>query len=308
MKPPAFIDCYGDLTDRLTSEMLSGLSVIEIFRDEPENEDEFIRRLEGRRNVLVYMGYLSRPVLRACPDLKTVAYLATGLATHGDLDEAERLGLRIEGVKGYGDRAVAEHAIALALSAIKRIAEMDRNIRSGLWQLTRSEEISGKTFGVIGLGGIGCETARIAHALGAKVLGWSRSGNAGNSPVEMVELDQVLADSDILSLHLGHSPQTTGFIDENAFGKMKRGVILVNTARAGIVDEAAMISALASGKVGYCALDVFHDEPVPQTNPLLAMENVVMTSHSAWLTTQAIDRLLVAGLALLVRHIEETAL
>ena len=276
LKSPAFIDCYGDLSDRLTSQMLSGLSMIEIFRDEPENEAELIRRLEGRRNVLVYMGYLSRPVLQACPDLKTVAYLATGLATHGDLDEAERLGIRIEGVKGYGDRAVAEHAIALALSAIKRIAEMDRNIRSGLWRLTRSEEISGKTFGVIGLGGIGRETARIAHALGAKVLGWSRSGNAGNSPVEMVELDQVLAHSDILSLHLGLSPQTTGFIDENAFGKMKRGVILVNTARAGIVDEAAMISALASGKVGYCALDVFHDEPVPQTNPLLAMENVVM--------------------------------
>ena len=109
--------------------------------------------------------------------------------------------------------------------------------RSGNWRLMRAEEIHGSTFGVVGLGGIGRETARLANALGARTIGWSRSGSAGDAPVEMMALDEVLAHSDIVSLHLALTPETAGFIDAGALSKMKPGAILINTARAGIVEE-----------------------------------------------------------------------
>lgn len=304
-RPPAFVDCYGDLTSRLTDDMLSLVPGLEVFRNEPRDEDDLIARLQGRRHALVYMGYMSGRVLRACPDLKTIAYLSTGLATHGDLAEAERLGIRFEGVKGYGDRAVAEHAITLALSGLKRIADMDREVRAGRWRLMAAEELAGKTFGVVGLGNIGAETARIADALGARVIGWSRSGKAGTAPIDMRPLEDVLAQSDILSLHLAQTAQTEGFIDAAAFGRMKRGVVLINTARAGIVEEQALLRALGDGTVSHAGLDVFHTEPLPATHPLASTDNVTLTPHSAWLTTQSVDRLMVAGLRLLARHMAE---
>ena len=279
---------------------------LEVWRDEPENEDELIARLQGRRHVLVYMGYMSERVLRSLPDLKTIAYLSTGLATHGDLDVARDLGIRFEGVKGYGDRAVAEHAITLALAGLKRLAEMDRTVRADRWQLMRTEEFAGKTFGVLGLGGIGAETARIADALGARVIGWTPSGEDRSAPVTLLPLEQVLAEADILSVHLALLPETQGFLDGDRIATMKPGAMLVNTARGGLIDEAALADALGSGQLGHAALDVFQDEPLLPDHPLTKLNNVTLTPHSAWLTTQAIDRLLVAGLELLKRHIEET--
>ena len=285
--------------------MLSLVPGIDVLHGRPRDEDELIRRLTGRRNVLVYMAYMPERVLRACPDLRTIAYLSSGLATHGDLETAGELGIRFEGIKGYGDRAVAEHAIALALATLKRICEMDREVRANRWRSMRVEEFGAKTFGIIGLGGIGTETARIALGLGARVIAWTRSGRSGGVPVEMLPLKDVLTQSHILSLHLELNPDTQGLIGSDAFALMKPGVILINTARAGIVQETALYHALEAGIVAHAALDVFHREPLPADSPLQGRENVTLTPHAAWLTTQAIDRLLVAGLQLLATHIAE---
>ena len=245
--------------------MLSLVPGIDVLHGRPRDEDELIRRLTGRRNVLVYMAYMPERVLRACPDLRTIAYLSSGLATHGDLETAGELGIRFEGIKGYGDRAVAEHAIALALAALKRICEMDREVRANRWRSMRVEEFGAKTFGIIGLGGIGTETARIALRLGARVIAWTRSGRSGGVPVEMLPLKDVLTQSHILSLHLELNPDTQGLIGSDAFALMKPGVILINTARAGIVQETALYHALEAGIVAHAALDVFHREPLPGT-------------------------------------------
>jgi len=303
---PAFIDCYGDLADRFNDKLASTVPGLEVFYDKPANEDELIKRLQGRKNVMVYMGYMSSKVLNSCPDLKTISYLSTGLATHGDLKESAKLGIRFEGVKGYGDRAVAEHTIALAFAAIKRITEMDRTVRSGNWKLIKTEELQGKTFGVIGLGGIGLETAKIANSLGMRTLCWSRSSSKMDLPVEAVSLDQVLKQSDILSLHLPLNSETEGFINHELLSKTKPGLILINTARAEIIDQQSLLSALSSGHIGHCALDVFHQEPLAKDNDLLLIENITVSPHSAWLTTQAIDRLILAGLNLLNKHIADT--
>ncbi len=303
---PVFVDCYGDVERQFTDRMHELVPELEVCRGKPANEYELIRRLYGRRNALVYMAYISARVLNACDGLKSIAYLSTGLATHGDLAEAGRLGIRFEGVKGYSDRSVAEHAVTLALAGLKRLAEMDRAVRGGSWRLMRSENFQGKTFGVIGLGGIGKETARLAHALGARTIGWSRSGRTGAVPIELADLDTVLRCSDMLSLHLALTPETEGFLDAGRIGKLKPGVVLVNTARAEIVVESALVGALNRKRIGHAGLDVFHEEPVPADHPLLKMANVTLTPHSAWLTSGAVDQLLVAGLTLLRRQIEET--
>ncbi|WP_282604342.1 D-isomer specific 2-hydroxyacid dehydrogenase family protein [Pelagibius sp. Alg239-R121] len=303
MAGPAFVDCYGDLAGRLTGEMLELVPDLEVFSGETLDERSLIDRLSERRHVLVYMGYMSERVLRACPELKTIAYLSTGLATHGDLAIAKELGIRFEGVKGYGNRAVAEHAVTLALAGLKRLAEMDRAVRNGAWQLMRTEEFAGKIFGVLGLGGIGVETARIADALGARVIAWTPSGNTRGAPVDLLPIEEVLAQADILSVHLALTPETQGMIGGGAFAAMKPGVVLVNTARGDLIDETALLAALRAGQVSHAALDVFVREPLEAGCPLYEMDNVTLTPHSAWLTTQAIDRLLVAGLELLKRHI-----
>jgi len=303
MAAPAFVDCYGDVAERLAPDMTALVPGVEVIPGPADDEDALIARMAGRRHVMAYMAYMSGRVLRACPELRSIAYLSTGLATHGDLDEARRLGIRFEGVKGYGDRAVAEHVIALAFAGLRRLNEMDRRVRQGGWGLMRSEEFAGRTFGVIGLGGIGAETARLAHALGARTIGWTRSGSAGGAPVEMMPAGQVLAESDILSLHLALTPETAGWLDAGRIGAMRPGAILINTARGGLVDESALVAALRSGHIGHAGLDVFATEPLPTDHPLAALGNVTLTPHSAWLTTAATDRLLDLGFRLLADHV-----
>ena len=305
MARPAFVDCYGDLAERLTPAMTDLVPGVEVISGAVTDESELIERMAGRRHVLAYMAYMSGPVLRACPDLRSIAYLSTGLATHGDLDEARRLGVRFEGVRGYGDRAVAEHAIALAFAGLRRLVEMDRRVRDGRWGLMRSEEFAGRTFGLIGLGGIGAETARLAHALGARIIGWSRSGNAAEAPVELMPIEQVLAEADILSLHLALTPETQGWLDAGRIAAMKPGAILINTARGGLVDEAALAAALWSGHLAHAGLDVFASEPLPANHPLAGLANVTLTPHSAWLTTAATERLLALGFRLLADHVAQ---
>ncbi|MDE2791790.1 MAG: NAD(P)-binding domain-containing protein [Paracoccaceae bacterium] len=307
---PAFVDCYGELANRLTPRVLEICPGVEVFRSRPRSEAELIARLRGRQHVIVYMGYLSAPVLCACPDLKTVAYLSSGLATHVDLDTARSLGITIRGVRNYGDQAVAEHAVALAFAALKRIAESDRRVRQNRWELVRTDEFAGRTFGVIGLGGIGRQVARTAAALGANVFGWSRSARKGertfdDGVVTTCSLDTVLSRADILSLHLALTPETEGILGAKEFARIKPGAILVNTARAALVDEIALVDALRCGRLSHCALDVFHKEPPDPASPLLALENVTLTPHSAWYTGDAIDRLLISGFKLLKQQIGE---
>ena len=306
MKPPAFVDCYGDLADALAAR--DGLAVpdLEVITGPAATDEEMIRRIQGRKNVLVYMGYLSRRVLESCTDLQTVAYLSTGVATHADLTAAAERGIRIEGVGNYGNRAVAEHAIALALAGLKRLAEMDRNVRAGRFDMQRSEEFRGKNFGVVGLGGIGRETASIAAALGARVIAWTRSGDPRGTPARMCTLDELCAEADILSLHLSLTPETERLLDAARFRRMKPTLVLVNTARAGLVDEGEMMRALREGRIAHAALDVYHEEPLPPNHPILSLPNVTLTPHSAWLTSAALNRLLDEGIALLSRQIAES--
>jgi D-3-phosphoglycerate dehydrogenase / 2-oxoglutarate reductase len=176
-------------------------------------------------------------------------------------------------IKGYGDTAVAECAIALMWASAKGFTRMDRGMRAGQWLPIEGVQLTGKTLGLVGFGGIAAETARIAPGAGMKVVAWNRSPRA-DPGVEFLPLERVLANSDVLSLHLLLTDETKGLVSRARIAAMKPGVILVNTARAALVDEEAMIEALRSGHIRHAGLDVFALEPLPADHVLTTLENV----------------------------------
>ena len=213
-------------------------------------------------------------------------FLGTGASSFVDMAAAERCGIAVDTIKGYGDTTVAEHTIALAMAAARSVARMDREIRAGQWRQAAGVQLLGKTLGIIGLGGIGREVARMAGGLGMKVLAWNRSP-APDALVPGAALDDVLARSDILCLTLALNEATRGFLDANRLGRTKPGVIFVNTARADLVDNAALSRLLASGHIRHAALDVFSPEPPRPDDPLLSLPNVTLTAHAGFMTPEA---------------------
>ncbi|MEA2805902.1 MAG: D-3-phosphoglycerate dehydrogenase / 2-oxoglutarate reductase, partial [Rhodospirillaceae bacterium] len=199
---------------------------------------------------------------------------------------AARLGIKVSTISGYGDTTVAEHAMGLVFAAARHIATMHGMVRGGGWRPMQGMELKGKTLGIVGLGGIGREMARLAKGVGLKPVAFNRSA-ISDPPVPMVTLDELLARSDIVSLHLGLNEATRGFLDRAKLEKAKPGVIVVNTARAGVVDEPALIDLLRSGHVGHYATDVFAQEPAPQDEPLLKLDNVTLTAHAGYNTPEA---------------------
>jgi D-3-phosphoglycerate dehydrogenase len=221
-----------------------------------------------------------------CGALKHIVFLGTGAASYMNVEEIGGLGVTVHTIKGYGDTAVAEHTIALMLAGARDIARMDRGIRGGTWTPQEGVQLSGKTLGVVGLGGIGREVARIAQGIGMKVIGWNRTPRP-DTGVALVELDTLLASSDVISLNLTLNDETRGFLDARRMARLKPGVILVNTARGALVDEAALIAALQDGRIRHAGLDVFHAEPLQPDHALARLDNVTLSAHAAFRTLEA---------------------
>jgi D-3-phosphoglycerate dehydrogenase len=221
-----------------------------------------------------------------CKSLKHIVFLGTGAASYMSIAELKDLGVTVHTIKGYGDTAVAEHTIALMFAAARGVAAMDHEVRGGVWKPRAGMQLQGKTLGVIGLGGIGLETARIAKGIGMEVIGWNRTPRP-DSGVPQIELDALLAQSDVVSLNLTLDDETRGFLNAARIAKMKSGALLINTARGALVDEAALLAALESRHIGHAGLDVFHAEPLRADNPLTRLENVTLTSHCAFRTPEA---------------------
>jgi D-3-phosphoglycerate dehydrogenase len=231
-------------------------------------------------------SYMPTDLVRQCRSLKHIVFLGTGAASYMSVPEIEALGVKVHTIKGYGDTAVAEQTIALMMAAGRDLARMDRNIRAGTWQPREGMQVFGKTLGVVGLGGIGAEVARIAKGMGLNVIAWNRSPRP-EAGVPMVDIDTLLQKSDIVSLNLVLNDETRGFLDKARIARMKPGAILVNTARGALVDEAAMIEALKSGHIRHAGLDVFHNEPLKADHPLAKLDNVTLAAHAAFRTLEA---------------------
>jgi len=229
--------------------------------------------------------------MKACKDLKHVIFLGTGARSYMNPEELAELGIKVHIIKGYGDTAVAEHTIALMWAAARGLARMDGGMRAGQWIRTEGMELTGKTLGLLGFGGIAAEVARIAAGSGMRVIAWNRSAKSAPG-VTFVDLDTLLAESQVLSVHLLLNDETRGFLSAERLARLRPGAVLVNTARGALVDEAAMIAALRSGRLRHAALDVFPVEPLPAGHELTTLENVTLSAHSAFRTPEASEKLL----------------
>jgi D-3-phosphoglycerate dehydrogenase len=236
-------------------------------------------------------------VLAASSSLRTLIFMGTGVESYVDVADARQRGIRIITTPGYGDRAVAEHALALLLCAARNIVRMDRDVRAGQWLPLGGMQLQGRKIAVIGLGGIGSAFAQIATALGMQVAGWNRTPR--DRPYFVRDLDTALQGSDAVSLHLALNDETENMLDDRRLGLPRPGYLLINTARAELVREHALLQALADGRIGHAALDVFHNEPLMPANAYSNLPNVTLTSHAAYLTDDACSELWRRALAAL---------
>ncbi len=267
---------------------------VRINRNPDIKSDQLPEVLDGAEIAIVDHTQLPTDVARKCSGLKHVVFLGTGARSYMNPEELSQLGISVHLIKGYGDTAVAESAIALMWASARVIAQMDREMRAGNWLRENGMQLTGKTLGLIGFGGIAAEVARIALGSGMKVIAWNRTPKQ-HPGVEFVELDRLLAESHVVSLHLLLNDDTKGFITRERIASMRPGVILVNTARGAIVDEAAMIDALKSGHIRHAGLDVFNIEPLPKDHPLTKLPNVTLSAHSAFRTPEASENLIGAA-------------
>jgi len=280
-----FLDCNDQLAPVWARVIRPDDPPIDVNRAAFTSED-LPRVLAGYDIAIDDHSYMPTPLVAQCPQLKHIVFLGTGPASYMNVNELQYRGITVHLIKGYGDTAVAEHSIALIWAASREIARMDREVRAGTWTPHEGVQLLGKTLGVIGLGGIGREVARIGQGMGMQVIGWNRTRHA-DLKVPLVDIDTLLARSDVVSMNLTLGDETRGFLSAERIARMKPGVILVNTARGALVDEAALIAALQSGHIRHAGLDVYHAEPLQTDHPLAKMPNVTLTAHAAFRTLEA---------------------
>jgi D-3-phosphoglycerate dehydrogenase len=261
-----FIDC-NDQLDRVWARVIRPDDPKIDVNTTPFKREELPLVLAGYDIALDDHSYMPTELVERCKSLKHIVFLGTGAASYMNIGELNNRGITVHTIKGYGDIAVAEHTIALMLAAGRSVARMDHEVRSGTWSPAEGFQFYGKTLGLIGLGGIGAEVARMAQGLGMTVIAYNRTRRA-DAAVPLVDIETLLKQSDVVSLHLTLGDETRGFLSAERIAAMKSGAILVNTARGALVDEEALIAALKSGQIRHAGLDVYHAEPLNADNAL----------------------------------------
>jgi len=265
----------------------------------PGAEDRLIERIAGAEIVISIRSStrFTENVFRNCPGLRLVSLWGTG-TDNVDLQSAARHGVTVTNTPGVSAFSIAEHALALMLAVARRIPRNDAEVRQGRWPRGQAIQMHGKTLGIVGLGAVGRQFARLGAGIGMRVIAWTMHPNPALG-FELVPLDELLRASDVVSLHLRLSGDTRGFLGRAQLERMKPSAILINTARGPIVDEAALVEALTRGRIAGAGLDVFDVEPLPAGHPLARLENVVLTPHSAGITPEVLE----AGLALSITNV-----
>jgi phosphoglycerate dehydrogenase-like enzyme len=258
------------------------------------DEAGFLREIADAEVLLHVLKPVTPAMIAAAPRLKLIQKLGVGVNTI-DLEAAKAAGVAVANMPGTNSQAVAEMTLALMLAVLRRLSYLDPLTRRGEgWApdpdlIDGVGEIAGRTVGFVGYGASALRLGAALEALGARVIYTARSAKP-DLPGRFLALDAVLAQADIVSLHVPLTPETRGMIGAVALAAMKPGAILINTARGELVDEAALADALRSGRLGGAGLDVFAQEPVDPANPLLTMPNVVVAPHMAWLTPETLER------------------
>ena len=283
----------------LSWEALEGLGSLTVYPRGAADPEEVIRRIGDAEIVLTNKTPIARTVFERCPGMKLLCVLATGYNVV-DTAAAREYGVPVCNVPAYGTEMVAQFAIGLLLEICHHVQLHNQSVHAGDWERCPNFcnwkmpiiELAGKTMGIIGFGRIGRAVGRIAKALGMRVLATgSRKCPEGEAIAEYVDLDTLLSQSDVVSLHCPQFPETEGIINAGTIAKMKDGAILLNNSRGGLLDEQAVADALNSGKLRYAAVDVVSREPILGTNPLLTAKNCIITPHISWAAVEARARI-----------------
>ena len=259
-----------------------------------EDDDAvFAREMADAEVLLHVLKRVTADMINGAPRLRLIQKIGVGVNTI-DLESAKARSIAVANMPGTNSRAVAELTLLLMMAALRRLADLHQATRAGRgWKIDpdlydQVGEIAGRTVGLVGFGAIPRLLTPVLAALGANIIYTTRQPKA-DAGIEWRPLSDLLAESDIVSLHVPQTPETERMIDAAAIDRMKPGAVLVNTARGGLVDEPALLAALKSGRLGAAGLDVFTEEPVIN-NPLLRLRNVVVSPHVAWLTPETLDR------------------
>ncbi len=275
-------------------EQLRAMGKLQVFLDPPKSDEELKQRIGDAEIVIVGWSNLTKNIIDSAPNLKMISIWAT-TCHYADLEAAKGRGIVVTHVPGYGTEAVAEHAFALLLAATRKLLLADHHVRKGMfdWRPFRGTELAGKTIGIVGTGAIGCRVGEIAKSFGMHILGYDVQPNTKRAQeigMVYVDLQSLLRESDVVSLHVALTPKTNQLIGEKEIGMMKNGAVLINTSQGKVVDERALAGALRTSKLSYAGLDVFAEEPTKQGNPLFKLENTVLSPHIGFHTVEAVTR------------------
>ena len=295
------LDGYTENPGDLSWEPLAALGELEIYdRTSLTDQDEIISRMKGHEIVITNKTPISKEAIDACPEMKFIAVLATGYNVI-DYKYAREKGISVSNVPAYGTASVSQFAIALLLEICHHIGQHAQTVAEGRWAECQDFcywdypmiELEGKTIGIIGFGRIGQQEGKIAKALGMNVIAYDVYPNDfGREIGEYVELDELFARADVVSLHCNLTPENTGIINKENIAKMKDGVILINNARGQLIVEEDVAEALNSGKIAAAGLDVVYTEPIRKDNPLLKAKNCIITPHISWAPIESRQRIL----------------
>lgn len=264
------------------------------------DKQEIIERIGDAEAILTNKTPITADVLKACPQLTYIGVLATGYNVV-DLAAAREQGITVTNIPSYSTNAVAQATFALLLEVTNQVGHHNRSVHQGDWQTSKDfsywqtplMELAGKTIGLIGYGAIAQAVATIAHAFQLKVIYFNHRPKPAQADwAKQVSLAELYQEADIISLHVPQFPETEKMIDRTALAQMKSSAILINTARGGLIDEAAVAEALKTGQIAALAADVVSKEPIAADNPLLQTPNCYLTPHIAWAPVETRRRLM----------------
>lgn len=295
------LDGYTENPGDLSWDGLGELGELTVYDRTGNDTERIISRIGDAEAVFTNKTPISRAVFAGCPQLKFIGVLATGYNVV-DIQAATESGVTVSNIPAYGTEAVGQFTIALLLEICHNVGHHSQAVQEGRWTTGQDwcfwdypqMELAGKTMGIIGYGRIGQCTGRIARALGMRVVACSRHAQPGTEEdgVQFVELEELLAVSDVVSLHCPLFPETKGIINADTIAKMKDGVIILNASRGPLIVEQDLADALHSGKVYAAGLDVVSVEPIGADNPLLKAPNCYITPHIAWASRESRSRLM----------------
>lgn len=295
------LDGYTLNPGDITWEKLEKFGELKVYDRTGENLDLIIERVGDAEVVFTNKTLLSKDALKKMTNLKFIGVLATGFNIV-DVNEAKKLGIVVTNIPTYGTNAVSQMAIALLLAICHHVGEHNQSVKRGEWTNNLDWcywnypliELAGKTMGIIGYGRIGQCTGKIAQALGMNVIAYDKYKNQllESKAMKYVELDELIAKSDVIALHCPLFESTRGIINKNTISKMKDGVIIINNSRGPLIVEEDLAEALNSEKVGAAAVDVVSTEPIKKDNPLLRAKNCIITPHISWAPKEARERLM----------------